>query len=323
MHDFTVTHGGAGIPDPPSSIISGAGSPPYETLGMNKDAAGFSDFTHRVQASNDLAALAGGLVSHSARLYGPEIDAVAELPAGLHLSCAIARGAARSDKYGGFQSSGAILSALFVDEGGARFETSTAQGPLQSFSYFLPLDALDQDDPVLRMIVNHTKGRPLLTFDGPALGVVPRLTAQLRSEVAAIRATFLQARGLELAATVAACFENVDSRVSASGALRHAHRVRDDIEANLSQSNRLDEVAQRNNLGVRTMTAGFRSTFGESIGEYLLRRRMEVAASALEGGASVHEAAYLVGYTPNAFSRAFKDYFNVNPSQIKASFPVG
>ena len=289
---------------------------------MHTDAAGFSEFTQRVRASNDLASLAGGLVSHSARLSGPRIDAVADLPPGLHLSCAIAKGSARSEKYGGFRSSGAIISALFVDEGGARFETSTAQGPLQSFSYFLPLEALDQDDPLIRMIVSNTKGRPLLTFKGPALGPVPRLTAQLTSEVDAIRSALLQARGLELTATVAACFESGRHRDPVNGAQRQAHRVRDDIEANLDQPNRLDDLAQRNNLGVRTMTAGFRATFGESIGEYLLRRRMEVAASALEHGASVHEAAYLIGYTPNAFSKAFKVYFDVNPSRMKASFPA-
>jgi AraC-like DNA-binding protein len=36
----------------------------------------------------------------------------------------------------------------------------------------------------------------------------------------------------------------------------------------------------------------------------------------LEAGASVAEAAYRVGYSPNAFSTAFKRYYGRAPSKL-------
>ncbi len=288
---------------------------------MEKKLEAFSDFTRRVQLSNDLAELDGGVVSHSARLSGPPGKVEAELPAGLHLSCAIANSSGHSDEFGGFVTCGAIVSALFVPEGGARFDTYNAGGPIRAFSYYLPLEEVDRDDAVIQTIILHTKGRRLLTIEGPVLGAVPRLTGLLNTEVSAIRKNLLQARGLELTATVAAHFGEVCSPGQTGCAERYAYRVRDDLEANLGQPNLLGDLARRNGLGVRTMTASFRSTFGESIGQYLVRRRMEVAAAALEGGASVQEAAYLVGYTPNALSTAFKEHFGFSPSLVKSRLP--
>ncbi|MEM9313846.1 MAG: AraC family transcriptional regulator [Pseudomonadota bacterium] len=281
----------------------------------------FSDFASRVQLSNDLAELEGGIVSHSARFSGPAVELDADVPPGLHLSCAIARSSAYSDGFGGFDISGAIVSALFVPDGGARFHTYSAGGPIRAFSYYLPLEEMDRDDPIIRSIAAQTKGQPLLSIRGAALGAVPRLTGLLHSDMDAVRNNLLQARGLELLAIVAGHFGETCKAEPTNAAERYAHRVRDDLEANLDQPNLLSDIARRNSLGVRTMTASFRSTFGESIGQYLGRRRMEEAAQALEDGASVHEVAYLVGYTPNAFSTAFKDHFDFSPSLLRRRLP--
>ncbi|MEL7044393.1 MAG: AraC family transcriptional regulator [Pseudomonadota bacterium] len=281
----------------------------------------FSDFASKVQLSNDLAELDGGIVGHSARLSGPAVETDADLPPGLHLSCAIAKSSAFSDGFGGFDVSGAIVSALFVPNGGARFHTYSAGGPIRALSYYLPLEEMDRDDAIIRTIAAKTIGKPLLSIRGAALGAVPRLTGLLQSDMEAVRNNLLQARGLELLAIVARHFGETRTAEPTNAAERYAHRVRDDLEANLDQPNLLSDVARRNSLGVRTMTASFRSTFGESIGEYLGRRRMEVAAGALEDGASVHEAAYLVGYTPNAFSAAFKDHFDFSPSLLRTRLP--
>ena len=281
----------------------------------------YADFARRMRVSNDQAALNGGIVSHASRLGGPAMQAEAELEPGLHLSCAIAESSFHSDEFGSFQSRGAILSALYVPESGAHFDTFTAGGPIRSFGHYVPLEKVEDGDPLIALIASRIKGQPMLCLAGRALAAVPRLTSQLATDDAMIRSHLLQARGLELTALVAACFGQTTRPEPAASAQRYAYRVRDELEARLDQPNLLSELALNAGLSVRTITSSFRHTFGESIGEYLLRRRMEEAAAAIESGASVHQAAYLVGYTPNAFSKAFKQYFGMSPSALRPTLP--
>ncbi|MEM0955220.1 MAG: AraC family transcriptional regulator [Pseudomonadota bacterium] len=281
----------------------------------------YAEFARRMRVTNDQAPLNGGIVSHSARLGGPPMQAEAVLEPGLHLSCAIAESTCHSDEFGSFQSRGAILTALFVLETGARFDTHTAGGPIRSFGHYVPIDEIEAGDPLIARIASRIKNQPIVCIAGRALSVVPRLTSELPVDDPMVSSNLLQARGLELAAVVAAHFDQSTRTEHGNLAQRYAHRVRDAIEAHLDQPNLLSDLAFRTGLSVRTITSSFRTTFGESIGDYLLRRRMEVAALAIESGASVHQAAYLVGYTPNAFSRVFKQYYGVNPSSLREHSP--
>ena len=275
----------------------------------------FTEFAEKARVSNEEVGLNGGVIWHSARSGGPRGDYDAPLPPGLHISCGIAKIRSHSKSHGGFESDGVSLSVVHIPEEGVSFRTHLIGGAIRSFGYYLPLSALETVDPVIAAILDKAENRPLFSLKGAPVKSVPRLTSVLNDAYhGAVRETLYQARALELTAMVAAELDSGDSLASLSGCSCHIHRVRDYIEANLDKPNRLDELAQANGLSVRTMTSAFRVAFGETISDYLRRRRMEEGAAALESGASVAEAAYLVGYTPNAFSTAFRKHFQRNPS---------
>jgi AraC-like DNA-binding protein len=65
------------------------------------------------------------------------------------------------------------------------------------------------------------------------------------------------------------------------------------------------------------LTHHFRSEFGRSPQEYVLRVKMEKARRMLESGSSVKDAAYALGfYDPFHFSKRFKAYWGTPPSRI-------
>lgn len=276
----------------------------------------FSEYTELVQASNEEVDFCGGVIWHSTRLNGPSSDHDAPLPPGLHISSGIAKIWASSKECGVFESLGPSLSVVHVPEGGATFQTKLQAGPARSMGYYLPTAAMDTDDPVLASICKSALGKKLLNLHSTtAMMSVPRLNSLISSAYQGdIRRSLLKARALELTALIAAELNLENTELPSSANRRCAIGVRDLIERDLSRELHLEDFAQTIGSSVRTMTSAFRKTFNESISEYLRRRRMEEAAAALEQGATVAQAAFLVGYTPNAFSTAFKKHFGRNPS---------
>ena len=65
----------------------------------------------------------------------------------------------------------------------------------------------------------------------------------------------------------------------------------------------------------------FRYAFGSSIGEYIIKRRLSLAARALiESDTSIIDVALTYQYgSPEAFSRAFKLFFGLSPSAFRKS----
>lgn len=62
----------------------------------------------------------------------------------------------------------------------------------------------------------------------------------------------------------------------------------------------------------------FKSVLQISPNQYILSRKMRVAARALTDGASIYEAAKSCGYRDEkAFSRAFKKYMEVSPAYYR------
>ncbi|MEM8936818.1 MAG: AraC family transcriptional regulator [Pseudomonadota bacterium] len=276
----------------------------------------FSDYSKLVQASNEEVHLNGGVIWHSTRLYGPPVEHDAPLPPGLHITSGIGNVWAYSKECGGFETVGASLSIVLVPEGGTIFQTKLQAGAAQSMGYYLPTAAMETDDPVLETLRKTAVGKPLLCWDkGASIRTVPRLTSLISSAFQGdVRDALLKARAIELTALIAAEVGEGATSTLSGGHSRSAFAVRDLIEAELSTELRLEDLARANETSIRTMTNAFRETFDESIGQYIRRRRMEEAAIALEQGASVAEAAFLVGYSPNAFSSAFKKHFNRKPS---------
>ncbi|MEM1020672.1 MAG: AraC family transcriptional regulator [Pseudomonadota bacterium] len=276
----------------------------------------FDDFAEKVQVTNDEVPLNGGVIWHSARPNGPSGNYESPLPAGLHISCGIADMYSFSRDFGVFETKGATVSILLVPDGGTSFQTTLGSGSVRSFGYYLPPSAMETDDPIMQTVLAAAQKSPLAYLTrGAAIKSAPRLTALIDPAYdIPVRDSLLQARALELTALVAAELADQGAARVSSKQRRSAQSVRDTIEASLSGPNRLEDLARANGMSVRSMTASFRQTFGVSINEYIRSRRMEEAAAALEGGASVAEAAFLVGYTPNALSAAFKKHFHRNPS---------
>jgi len=91
------------------------------------------------------------------------------------------------------------------------------------------------------------------------------------------------------------------------------------IDANLERLVSLEEIAAAAHLDVSTVGRLFRRFQGTSPYQYLLRRKMNLAAEFLiETGAPVKEAAQRVGFAdPYHFSRVFRAVHGVPPSHLR------
>ena len=92
----------------------------------------------------------------------------------------------------------------------------------------------------------------------------------------------------------------------------------DEIENRITEDIDIAVLAQKANVSVYEFRRIFTFVTGVSFGEYVRKRRLSMAALELhEGGKSVTELSVKYGYdSPSSFSRAFKDYHNVSPSEI-------
>ncbi|WP_347049141.1 helix-turn-helix domain-containing protein [Flavobacterium olei] len=81
----------------------------------------------------------------------------------------------------------------------------------------------------------------------------------------------------------------------------------------------LDFLARLCGLNTFKVKTGFKSIYGKSVFEYIRGKRMEHASLLLlEGGNTISEVAYLLGYQyVQHFSTAFKKHFGVRPAKFK------
>ncbi len=81
----------------------------------------------------------------------------------------------------------------------------------------------------------------------------------------------------------------------------------------------LESAAEYVRLNPYYLSTYFKQQTGEKFSDYLLRVKMEAAASLLERGTqNIKEIGEAVGYTnPNSFARAFRQYYNCNPKEYR------
>lgn len=93
------------------------------------------------------------------------------------------------------------------------------------------------------------------------------------------------------------------------------------LNNNLVQTHNLDTLAQQVGVSRSALTSLFKSSFGLSISQYLLKKRMEAAKELLrDGKMSVLEVAMAVGYEDqSAFGRAYKRFHGHPPKDDKIS----
>lgn len=107
---------------------------------------------------------------------------------------------------------------------------------------------------------------------------------------------------------------------------RRLHRVLTYVDQHLDESISLARLAKEANFSVFHFHRIFAALVGETLGNYLTRRRVEQAAARLasQPKLSVLTVALSVGFgSAEAFSRAFKKHFGCSPSQWKGLRPAG
>ena len=91
------------------------------------------------------------------------------------------------------------------------------------------------------------------------------------------------------------------------------------INKNYMKDISLDDISRYCNISSYYFSKLFKQETGENYVEYLSRVRIENAKKMLtESEASIKEISYSVGFSdPNYFSRAFKKYEGVSPTEYK------
>lgn len=244
-------------------------------------------------------------------------EASSFVPAGLHLGFGIAKMHSHSNGHGEFAVDGPALTSLWVPEGGATFQTKLETQRALSFGLHLPFCCPENEDIGLADILETTRKRKLLAISGN----MARRSASLVSRIDPLfqgdaRELVLKSRAIALVACLHAALDTGAPVNSSAVQIKVAENARDYIETYLRHPLTLEQIASAVGVCISSLTIHFRSVYNESISLYLTRRRMEQGMKAISEGANVAQAAYMVGYKPNAFSTAFKRYYGFSPSVL-------
>jgi AraC-like DNA-binding protein len=101
--------------------------------------------------------------------------------------------------------------------------------------------------------------------------------------------------------------------------LRALKTARTLLTERLSSPPTVQEVARIVGLPQKVLTEAFRSVYGETVGDFSLRCRMQHALTLLrDDGASVDDVSAEAGYAhPTSFASAFLRHFGLRPSDVK------
>ncbi len=92
------------------------------------------------------------------------------------------------------------------------------------------------------------------------------------------------------------------------------------IDCHIDQVLQLDDVARASHFSPYHFHRIFHALVGETVNEYVSRKRLEKAAKRLlsKSGLSITDISEAGGYSSSAnFSRAFKLYFGISPSELR------
>ncbi|MGE5582043.1 MAG: response regulator [Bacillota bacterium] len=126
-------------------------------------------------------------------------------------------------------------------------------------------------------------------------------------------AIVFQEVGERLSRITMAIKENRDNQVKSI--IRQAKEI---IDRQFNEQLNLEDLSHQIGISPFYFSRLFREELGISFSEYLTKLRMEKAINLLAQGLSVKECCFSVGYNdPNYFSRIFKKYFDLAPSEYK------
>lgn len=100
-----------------------------------------------------------------------------------------------------------------------------------------------------------------------------------------------------------------------------AREVHDYLLANLHSKITIEELAKRFYTNPTTLKTVFKSVYGSSIARHIKEHKLQHAAQLLlEQSKSMKEIAHEIGYVNQSkFTQAFKEYFQVLPTEYRAS----
>ncbi len=180
---------------------------------------------------------------------------------------------------------------------------------------WLGLLTTSDDDPLARFLGLHSDNPFFLSGALSAnmqFALESLFTAPSRG---ACDALFVEARVLDLLTFASAQSFEAIPRISARDR-RRLLEARDILDQSLSNPPTVVELAVRVGLGTTKLKTGFRLLFGVPVRAYVHARQLEEATRKLESGMSVAEVAYSLGYTPSAFTAAFRRGLGRLPSTV-------
>ena len=114
--------------------------------------------------------------------------------------------------------------------------------------------------------------------------------------------------GFKLYAELAKKSEHVD----------HSSKAKNYINTHYMENVSIQEISHLVGLNRKYLSRIFKDTYGITMQEYLIDRRLTEASKLLKLGYSVEDTAYMVGYNdPFGFSKAYKKRFGNSPSNEK------
>lgn len=220
----------------------------------------------------------------------------------------------------------------YVECQGHRFHLSAGQSflllPYVLFHYYP-----DKDNPWVYTWVNFIgkeAGRYLqdicMDIDHPVSPVIPSsellplferlgkldLYHQNKSQANGILLAILGIYGDASPASLPAFQKEVDPRAATAILLIHSNFYKTDFN--------VDMLCQMMNINRVTLYRLFKKQYNLSPGNYLTQYRLAQALKMLHMGVSVKSTSISCGFTDQFyFSKSFKQYFGINPSQVKST----
>lgn len=110
-----------------------------------------------------------------------------------------------------------------------------------------------------------------------------------------------------------------DRQYFAKNNIEIAKKINEYILQNFTETITYEKLSETFNIKITTMKNCYKSIYGETINDTIIKKRLEEAALLLKNSAlSITGIAIQVGYTDHSkFSNAFKKRYNLTPSEYK------
>lgn len=103
----------------------------------------------------------------------------------------------------------------------------------------------------------------------------------------------------------------------AANDIRRLYEIRDCILADLANPPGVYQLSRQSGLNMRKLSFGFKQLFGLSVASFIQEERLQSAHRLLcAGDRRVSAIAWQVGYSPAAFSTAFRRRFGFSPKEL-------